>query len=193
MIWLRVETKGKRGSLKTKGGEAVKRISIFLVAIALLFGATEAKAGEFDKINIYIDPLAPTCNSLNLGGAGASIVISSPSSARIGAEDPWGWTKKDIGLNVSASVLHLLDGFQTMEATEHLFPEHGYREGNVILGERPNKTEVGFYMVSSLVVMNYATTLLPKPWRYALQSIWIGVELHCVNKYYKLGVTGLRF
>lgn len=172
----------------------MKHISALVAVFVLVFSGAERLKAE--EANIFPDPLVLAesyASQPNLGCIDGKSSSANHLFVKKG-EDPWGWTRRDVNINISASILHVVDGLQTMEATERLFNDRmGYREGNFILGERPSKTEVGLYMVGSLIVVNYATTLIPKPWRYVLQSVWIGVELHCVTKYYRMGVTGFRF
>ena len=52
------------------------------------------------------------------------------------------WTKSDSTLQVTYSLLHVVDWRQTLEITD----SNEYKEANIFLGSRPSKDEINLYM-----------------------------------------------
>lgn len=153
-----------------------------------LWGAGEAKAAELPAL----DPLKfsdwESVQDASLKDVSLKFEKFDdpcPAPGKKEGDDPWGWTKTEIGLQILANVLHLLDWRQTLEIVNH--PDR-WSEQNILLGDHPSRKEVNLYFGGTAILLNAASMLLPKPERYFIQGLWIGTEGRCLYGGIKLGL-----
>lgn len=115
-------------------------------------------------------------------------IFSSPAHAESD------WTTTDTALQVTYSVLHVMDWLQTRQIAAN--PDR-WHETNPILGEHPSKGKVDAYFATTLIAHTAISYLLPKevdalgykvPARNIWQMVWIGVEAGYVAHNYSLGI-----
>ena len=95
------------------------------------------------------------------------------------------WAKKDTALQLTYSILHIVDWKQTRYIAKH--PET-YYERNPILGRHPNIGRVDTYFASTLLLHSGVSYLLSQPYRRYWQCIWIVHEIHTVGNNWKMGI-----
>jgi hypothetical protein len=102
------------------------------------------------------------------------------------------WTSGDTALQLTYTVAHVMDWNQTLHIARN---PNRYEERNQLvsafIGEHPTKQRVNAFCASTLLIHTGISYLLPKPYRTAWQSFWIGVEVGTVqhNREIGLGVS----
>lgn len=116
------------------------------------------------------------------------------------------WSKSDIALQVTYTVLHVVDWGQTRNLSRnyqtskvayndndcyygkcsYIENKHNY-EVNPILGKNPHHDAVDLYFISTIVGHTVISHLLPDNYRTLWQCITIGVEGAVVNRNINVG------
>lgn len=96
------------------------------------------------------------------------------------------WSKREIGMQVIASLLIITDWGQTRTIAKN--PDRWY-EKNPILGRHPSVAEVDRYFIACLIGNVMITHILPEKWRETWLGITIGCQAYCVGNNFSLGVT----
>lgn len=114
------------------------------------------------------------------------LIIFLPTTALAGDDYVFrDWTKQDIALQATASLLHVADWMQTREIASN----NEYIELNPILGEHPSQSEVNWFMGGMILGGWIVSDLLPPKWRRYYQMLYIGSEAATVAHNYNAGVT----
>lgn len=114
------------------------------------------------------------------------ILLSSPAFAQ--DSNKWGgqkWDKKDVALEATWQVIHLLDWGTTLDITRK--PER-YYEINPILGRHPSRDTVNLYMFGGALLHLGVTHILPPKYRPYFQGITIGMSGICVLNNLSIGL-----
>ncbi len=97
------------------------------------------------------------------------------------------WPEKitvlDISLQLSFTAVALADTFQTYCALHH----GGFQEMNPILGHHPTDFELFTLSGSAIIIHTFIAYLLPQPWRFLWQMVWISVESYMVINNWSVG------
>jgi len=115
------------------------------------------------------------------------------------------WTNTNTALQVTYSILHILDWGQTLHQakqnwkyTKTISNSNGttctaykIEESNFILGDHPSQTKVNLYFASTLLLHPVVSYALPKVWRESWQTAGIGLEIYVVGKNFTVGLNGL--
>lgn len=99
------------------------------------------------------------------------------------------WTSTDTAMQITYTVLHVIDWGQTLDVSKHPIRAGGVpaSETNPVLGKHPSVGAVNTYMASTLAGHAVASYLLPGKWRTAWQVAGIGIEAYVVGRNYSLG------
>jgi hypothetical protein len=95
------------------------------------------------------------------------------------------WTTTDTKLQLTYSVLYILDWGQTRYIAKH--PET-YYEKNIFFGRHPSVGQVDTYFFNTLWLHAGISYLLSQPYRKYWQCIWIIREAHAVGNNYMMGI-----
>jgi hypothetical protein len=118
------------------------------------------------------------------------------------------WSKQDVAMQVTYSIVHIIDWGQTRDISRHknqtefdslpsnearqkYLAEYGsktYTEINPILGKRPSILKVDSYMATTLVLNAVVTHVLPSDYRPYWQGLGIAFEVWVVGSNYNLGL-----
>jgi hypothetical protein len=100
------------------------------------------------------------------------------------AESENKWTALDTGLQLSLTSIGIVDMVQTWMALKH---DPDYREMNPIIYGRPNDALFFSVSFSALAIHAVISYLLPQPWRFLWQCVWISVEFYSVCNNWSVG------
>ncbi|OEU63371.1 MAG: hypothetical protein BA867_08695 [Desulfobacterales bacterium S5133MH16] len=94
------------------------------------------------------------------------------------------WTKRDTAYQATFMALQVMDWLQTKEIARN--PRH--IELNPILGKYPSQTKVDLYFLSTTLLHTGVAYVLPQKYRRYWQYFFIGTQVGCVVRNYRLGV-----
>ena len=90
------------------------------------------------------------------------------------------WSKKDIGLQIAYTIVHVIDWGQTLDDS--------IDEINPVIGKNPSRPKVHTYFALTLIGHTVISYVLPSKYRGLWQSLTIGMEAGCIYRNYRLGV-----
>jgi hypothetical protein len=100
------------------------------------------------------------------------------------------WTRGDTAAEAGYLALHCADWIQTLQLTDATHPE--WHECNPILGRKTSRACVNNYFLLTGLAHVAIAKAIPKRGRGAFQAITIGIEIHCIENNFGLGVS-LKF
>jgi hypothetical protein len=99
------------------------------------------------------------------------------------------WTKTNIVLGTTATIVHVLDWGQTLDMVNR---SNEFHEDNFItkriIGEHPSRSEVNVFMASTLLLKLGIAHVLPAKWRNYFLGVSIIWQGQTVYNNYRIGL-----
>lgn len=116
------------------------------------------------------------------------LVLAAPAAVAGPQLGKHPWTKADTGLQLSYTVLHILDWGQTLAIED----DPDYYERNSILGRDPSRGRINTYFATTLGLHWLIARALPPKWRNTFQAGTIAIQFGVVKDNYEAGLS-VRF